>query len=219
MEQRIQQDKYVRALEEHTRELRRARRPMGDLTFRGKVAGGSGAEGPGGHAAIDAKGNVTFEGELRGGDGGLGGPGGDASLTAGGGNTAPIPAPRPDLTLSDFIDQRTAEIGDDGDIDGHLAAIGSLFAGIRQEARLGHIRVWGRRDCPMGQTSVPLSPIEPTYWDDYHIDVVDFLCDPDRRFGRTEIARVARNEIAYTDIRLNKDEVLKIWPITNGPSS
>jgi hypothetical protein len=128
----------------------------------------------------------------------------------------PQPSPRPDLTLSDFVDQRITEISNDDEIDGHLEAVGSLFAHIRQAATLAQIRVWGRRNCPMGQRGIPLTEIKPTYWERHQIDMLDFLSDPERRLGKTEVAQIGGEQVFYTDIRLDHDEASRFLPVEKG---
>jgi hypothetical protein len=87
-------ERYVRALEDHAREMSHARQPNADAIILGKVAGGSGKDGAGGHVRITAAHNVMIGpgSSVTGGDGGPGGPGGNAEVRAGDATATVLPS-------------------------------------------------------------------------------------------------------------------------------
>ena len=177
------------------------------------AAGGSGAEGDGGDIEFRGRTVELGPGNYTGGAGGPGGKGGDVRAIAGEGNASP----RPDLPLADLVEQWLEGTGDDGKRDGHFAATGKLFAQIRQEAVLGGVKTWGRRNCPMGQTRVPLTEIPKRHWEVHQLNLEDFLCDPEHRLGTTTRADHIADSEFYTDIQLNRREATAFWLPPNEP--
>lgn len=73
----------------------------------------------------------------------------------------------------------------------------------------GGLRVWGRTSMTR-----PHKLVEPTHWQDWHIDYTAVFADPDGEPLRT----VPRDRLRlpssppYHDLRLNKAEVERVWP-------
>ena len=146
-------------------------------------------------------------GTYRAGDGGPGGRGGDLIIKAG--DAAPASrSPRPDLTLDELVTGFTLGTNEND----HLETLGSLFAAIQQEAVLGSVTTWGRLNCPIGQSHTPLTAMPASHWRDHQIDLLDFLCDPERRPGKTNRSGILPDNDYYSDLRLNRDQVAAIWP-------
>jgi hypothetical protein len=106
----------------------------------------------------------------------------------------------------DFLERRDDGVGDAWDIVGN---------DIRDQASLGHLKIWGRPsrddgvDKLLGQREA-LRLIEPSYWTmaffTYH------FFDSTAGDAPHTYLEQGRSGIVYTDLRVNREESLSIWP-------
>ena len=85
---------------------------------------------------------------------------------------------------------------------------------IRDQAALGRLRIWGRTmprgvDSVLGQRTT-LQLIEPSYWTTAFL-TYSFFDDTAGDVPHTYL-EVGRNGVEYTDLQVNRAEVLKLWP-------
>lgn len=122
----------------------------------------------------------------------------------------PLPAPTkpdPDLRLAEFVRERDyAAAAED-----YFVAVSSLFDNIRQAAVLGAISVWGRENCPIGQTHSPVALIPSDHWRGASIDLEIYLKSFEGTAGRTKPPRFG-DQTYYSDLWLNRNQVDATWP-------
>lgn len=122
-------------------------------------------------------------------------------------------APLPDMAIDDLFSHINPEFltRTDADQADTWDEVGNL---IRDRAALGALKTWGRPvrdsvDRLLGQTE-PLRLIEPSYWTiaffTYH-----FFDDTSGPAPHTYLER-GRSGVEYTELQVNRDEVLRIWP-------
>ncbi len=117
-------------------------------------------------------------------------------------------SPQPDMPLSQAVQGILGITELWG--DGSAGPIGQTLSDIRQQAHLGTISVWGRRDCPDGlESAYPLTEMHREDWDYIGISYLDFLSNEK---GTTEVRRTNANVERYHDLHLNAAQVRLIWP-------
>jgi hypothetical protein len=105
----------------------------------------------------------------------------------------------------------------------HLVATGRWEAGsdelwgeLRQKARHGWMRVWGRPEsAALERPYKPSEAITPEHWRDYGFDVLRCLQGGDERPCRSIPDDDRRHPVSkgYAELRVNRDQVRRVWPI------
>ncbi len=126
-------------------------------------------------------------------------------------------AVQPDLDLDAFVDGWLGfdrhEIGNKDWNKAERVMIGTNAAldSMAEAARLEQITVWGRKNCVI-PGSVPRGPILAKEWDRISVDMLEFLSGKESSEVRAQSDGGRWGTAFYTDICLNRAQVLKLWP-------
>jgi hypothetical protein len=108
---------------------------------------------------------------------------------------------------------------------GHLVATGRWESGavaiwdeLRQTARDGRLRVWGRPESVAiagERQNRPREPVPPEHWRDHEFDVLRCLMhDDDRECCSKPDNSRSHSGGNYADLRVNRDQVRRLWAIS-----
>lgn len=118
----------------------------------------------------------------------------------------------PDMRLHEFVEKRIESEMFAHFKEGNISKIGALLTDIREKARLGQITIWGRKNCPKGQTNIPRSAIPADSWDALYIDLLDYLEDRPTGAGQAKSGSIImQQQYRYSDIWLNKWQTNQVY--------
>jgi hypothetical protein len=132
----------------------------------------------------------------------------------------------PDMLLVDLVKRIVGS--DDLFVGENCSKCCDALLSIRENAHLGKIAVWGRKNALSADLALyPLSPIPAEYWDEFSIEYLHFTDDQngktERVRGQQKSERVQNSvtttihvvkipDTIYSDLRFCAHQVEKSWP-------